>query len=73
MVSHTKALHIALKPYPSMVEVAFFAASINQRDQEYIFRRSMAKASTSRNTKPSRLASGYLRHPNSVHQPYEEA
>lgn len=53
MVSHTKALHTALKPYPSMVEVAFLSTSANQKDQEYTFRRSMAKASTLRNAKPS--------------------
>lgn len=32
MVSHSKALHIALKTYPSVLETAFLAASTNQRD-----------------------------------------
>lgn len=46
MVSHTKALHIALKTYSAMVELA---TSTNQRDQEYNIRRSMPKASNPRN------------------------
>lgn len=34
MVSHSKALHIALKTYPSLVKTAFPAASTNQRDRK---------------------------------------
>lgn len=36
MVSHSKALHIALKTYPSVVEAAFLAASTNQRDRNML-------------------------------------
>lgn len=36
MVSHSKALHIALKTYPSVVETAFPAASTNQRDRNML-------------------------------------